>query len=274
MTSDRPIASDGLIARATGPWAKEKLKNLDRYVGMVTTAMRRKFVGGVVFVDLMAGPGQCIDVRSHDREEFPGSTLRVLETRFPVRAIVAIENDRLNIAALKARIARHERADLCQLVTDDCNSPTVIEAVRTITDRAITVMFVDLLGTEVHMQTLRELTRDRVVDMLITWPEMDVVRNRGQMLEQASRWTAFFGSDAWQRIVTEAGPARRLRNLQLLYAKELGQFGYRSRFIGSVKNLRGRALYRPLFATRNERGLDFWTKASTRLPEQSSLGFD
>ena len=139
---------------------------------------------------------------------------------------------------------------------------------------ALSLMFVDLLGTEVEMATLRELTRDRSVDLLVTWPEMDVVRNRGFMLEQRERWTAFFGSEEWIEIATD-GPARRLRAFQQLYQAQLARAGYaHSAFTDSIKNRLRRGLYRPLFASKHERGLQFWQSASATQRAQPPLDFE
>src|SRR5262245_23004824 len=191
------LGSDALLARESGPWAEEKLSILDRYVNMVSTAMKGKF-GGLVFVDLMAGPGLCLNTRGNGPAEFSGSTLRALRTKFSFSRIVAIESDPDCVAALRARLLKEPRGSLCELIEDDCNNPAVIKAVRAATQGCLTVMFVDLLGTEVRMSTLRAMTTDRKIDLLVTWPTMDAVRNAPQMLGQADRWTSFFGTDEWQ----------------------------------------------------------------------------
>jgi hypothetical protein len=74
MTDDGLVnGSDGLLARKSGPWALEKLSRVERYAGAVTTAIRNKFTCGLTFVDLMAGPGMCVDTVSDHALQFASS---------------------------------------------------------------------------------------------------------------------------------------------------------------------------------------------------------
>lgn len=265
-------ARDGLVARATGPWAAEKLQPLEHYLGMMSTAMRGKFPNGIVFVDLMAGPGLCVDTRTSGLPELKGSTLRALGTPFAFSRIIAVESEPNSAAALRQRVSDHFRGSLCDIREGDCNDTATVAAIRAATDRALTLMFVDLIGTEVQMATIRALTHDRTVDLLFTWPEMDATRNRGMLLEQRDRWTAFLGSDEWERDARSRGPHWMLRTIQRLYVKQLEGLGYQTRFMPAIRNQRGGALYRPLFASRHSLGLKFWA-VSSRRPQQG-LAFE
>lgn len=269
---DPAVASDGLLARASGFWAREKLRRLEIYSQLVTTSMKggRKWKG-LVFVDLMAGPGMCVDARTVT--EFAGSTLRALSTVHPFTHIVAVEKNVDNAAALTARVAAHPRGTTCAVLTADCNDPEVIAQIRARTDGCLTLMFVDLIGTEVTMATIRELTRDRSIDLVITWPQMDVTRNRGQFLDDAQRprWSAFFGTPDWVDVA-KGGPTRRVHALTELYQQQLHQIGYTTHLMHSVKNTRGGRLYRQLFATRHPLGETFWFAAAPKEIQQG-LGF-
>ena len=106
MSDDLIQASDGLPARRTGPWAKDKLLNLDRYAQMVTTAIKGKFAEGLIYVDLMAGPGRCVDVRSRVSSEFSGSTLIALDTRYPFNRVIAVESHPISASAPFVRVFR------------------------------------------------------------------------------------------------------------------------------------------------------------------------
>src|SRR5437870_11890340 len=58
MGADQPlIASDGLLARKSGEWAKRKLHFLRNYCGITTVAMRKKW--RLRYLDVVAGPGRC-----------------------------------------------------------------------------------------------------------------------------------------------------------------------------------------------------------------------
>jgi three-Cys-motif partner protein len=205
--------------------------------------------------------------------EFKGSVLRALDTKFPFDRILAIDQDRRCVDALGARVAKHSRAASCSVRRADANSATAVELVRATTEGALALMFVDLLGTTVDMSTIRAMTVDRSIDLVITWPEMDAVRNRGLMMKQQERWTKFFGSDGWKDVATTSGPLMRVRSIQRFYLDQLRAFRYEhSEYVGSVRNNRGHALYRPLFASRKEIGLSLWRRAAT--PAASQLGLD
>ena len=77
MSEERCVASDGLIARTSGRWAKEKLDFLDRCFPPALAATRSKIQRH--YVDLFAGPGLNVDPRNG--EEFSGSALRALTAR-------------------------------------------------------------------------------------------------------------------------------------------------------------------------------------------------
>jgi three-Cys-motif partner protein len=268
MSAELLLARDGLPARPSGPWVVDKLGPLARQLNIFARAMRDKFPGGTRFVDLMAGPGICIDTRSPGQPEFRGSTLLALDTEESFHTIIAVEADPRLADALKQRKDQHRRAHTCFVIPGDCNEPAIVDKVRTMTDRALTLMFVDLIGTEVTMETIRRLTKDRSVDLCITWPEMDAIRNQGLMGAQPERWTAFFGTDEWQAIARER--PRRLKRLRDLYMRQLQALDYQhTALLQGVKNRVGRTIYRPLFASRHPLGLEFRQKAE---PPQSQGG--
>jgi three-Cys-motif partner protein len=270
LNAPRISKQDGLPVRVSGPWIEDKYYGLDRYIDIVTKSMRQKFSGGLVFVDLMAGPGVCLDTRSAEETETPGSTFRALKTAFQFDRVVAVDSNPAYVDALQRRADGHPRQATCRFIAGDCNAPETIRAIRLEMNRALTLIFVDLLGTEVRMSTIDALTRAQSVDLLFTWPEMDAVRNTPLMFEQAERWTAFFGSDEWRPIVS-AGPNQRLRKLLHLYLKRLESLGYQGTFAPPVKNRKGGRLYRPLFASRNELALKFWSVAQQRHLQQGRL---
>jgi three-Cys-motif partner protein len=270
--AERQSLDDSLPARESGVWAREKLDILERYAQITTKAMRRKFKGGLVFIDLMSGPGRCVEIsRDGPTAEFPGSTVRALSTPHPFDRVYAVDSNPSCVAVLQARVARTDRAATCICRCADSNSADVVKEVRDLTRDSLSLMFVDLLGTEVHFETIKKITHERRIDLLITWPEMDVVRNQQLMLTGPDRWDAFYGVRDW-RSISQGGPTRRATGLRDLYAKQLATLGYRTVFLSSMKNQRGGRLYRPLGASKHELGLDFFRKADTRVTHSLPLG--
>lgn len=254
-------ASDGLTARESGPWAKEKLEQVQHYMSIFTNGMFGQWKGALVFLDLMSGPGLCVDRET--RAEFPGSPLLALRTPRAFRSVVCVEADEACAAALHARLSTEPRGATATVVHGDANAASTIAQLRAHADRSLAFAFVDLIGQEVTFETIRALTAGRNVDLLFSFPEMDLQRNSplAQAVD-AERWNRFFGTTAWQTIV--AGPRHgRVLQLRTLYEQQLQTLGY-STLANRVpmKNSRGRSIYRPLFASRHSRGLDFYRKTS------------
>lgn len=257
--------SDGILGRESGEWAREKLQYLSSYMSIVTTGMRKQWPR-LVFVDLMAGPGRCINPRNGD--EFDGSAILALRTKTPFDAVYLVEADIACQTALSARIASRARATTATVIPGDANDPAVIFRLRQAIDSSLALVFVDLIGQEIAFDTIRDLTQARNVDLLYTFPEMDLRRNAWNapnLEHEVVRWTRFFGTDAWRERVRQP-PARAMVALRDLYVQQLEGIGYRHHRFARLpmqNNKRG-ALYRPLFASRHPRGLDFFGKITPK----------
>jgi three-Cys-motif partner protein len=266
MTS-HPIASDGLPARESGEWASDKLFYVARYMDILTGAMKGRWTRRV-YVDLMSGPGVCV-VRTTGRE-FDGSPLLSLKTETPFTNVILVEQDPVLAHALEARTAAPELRPKPAIIRDDCNRSSVIDDIRgRIGSGALTLTFVDLLGMNVTMATLRALTAKRLrMDLIITFPEMDVTRNWHAALrgaaEHASRFDEFYGTPHWRKAVRAGAPAdRNAHALMKFYVQQLEGLGYRTSILPlTMKNKKQGTLYRPIFGSRHERGIEFWEKIS------------
>jgi three-Cys-motif partner protein len=262
MTS---LASDGLPARESGEWASDKLFYVARYMDILTGGMKGRWVRRV-YVDLMSGPGLCL-VRGTGRE-FDGSPLLSLKTKTPFTDVILVEQDRVLADALATRVAAPGLRPPPVIIRDNCNRQNVIDDIRArIGNGALALAFVDLLGMNVTMATLRALTAKRLpVDLIITFPEMDVTRNWRTAMRgaHASRFDEFFGTPEWRKAVDVTVPADRNSDvLMKFYAQQLETLGYRTSILPlTMKNKRKGTLYRPIFGSRHERGIEFWEKIS------------
>lgn len=259
-------ADDGLVARASGVWAQDKLFFLGRYMDIFSTGMKSKWPRRI-YVDLMAGPGRC---RTRDTgEEFQGSPVLALQTKTPFAEVVLIESDPEAFAALRARVEDANTGRVATLIPGDCNDPAVIDRVRGLIGSGLALLFVDLIGLNVRFETIRAITRGLHVDLVVTFPDMDVKRNADQA--DRDRWTAFFGGTRWQDAVARWACHRAPEGsvpamLVNLYRRELrDQLGYAySAATRPMVNSKRATLYRPLFASRHELGLKFWNSISKR----------
>jgi hypothetical protein len=97
-------ASDGLLARKSGEWAKRKHHYLGNYCGITTKSMQRKW--RLVYLDVMSGPGLC--KLKDTGEEFPGSPFVALEHEFAEYHFVE-EHEGL-ATALQERVSKYTKA--------------------------------------------------------------------------------------------------------------------------------------------------------------------
>ena len=87
MAADKPalvLASDGLIARNSGSWGKQKLSFIDDFGPAALEATERKIHR--VYLDLFAGPGRNKDGEAG--EEFVGSPVRALPMTAPEKPAI------------------------------------------------------------------------------------------------------------------------------------------------------------------------------------------
>jgi len=129
-------ASDGLLARGSGEWAKRKHHYLRNYCGITTVSMRNRFK--LVYLDVMAGPGRC--KIEETGEEFPGSPLVALEHDFA--EYIFIEDDPASVEALRHRVSNHPKTSRIKIFRE--NWINVLESGRLrFDDSTLVVAFVD-----------------------------------------------------------------------------------------------------------------------------------
>jgi len=164
----RASAADGLPARVSGAWAREKLEYLAKYMSIFNVGIKNK--SERVYIDLMAGPGRCVEDDTGD--EFDGSPLLAVNQKEPFTETVLVEGDAALAAALRQRVEGR-----ATVVEADCNHTALIEQLR---DRLgygrLGLAFADNLGLDVTLATLLTLTQDRKVDLCITFQVGDLKR--------------------------------------------------------------------------------------------------
>lgn len=257
---------DGHPARRSGPWASEKLYYVERYLDAFVTAMRKKKWKALAYIDLMAGGGIC--KVKETGEEFPGSPLRSAQLDF--ERLIFVENSGRLLDALKKRLPADDAR--LSFVHGDCNSDGVISAVRSwFPSGALGVMFVDNLGLNVTMATLRRLSEQPVrADLLITVMSQDLTRNLGEALagdpRHAPRFDAFFGTGSWREALH--GPGSDVDRLEQFYVEQLGSLGYdHCRYSPtSMRNSKGGELYRVMLASRHQAATTLFDRIASIRP--------
>jgi three-Cys-motif partner protein len=217
-----------------------------------------------VYLDLLAGPGRCVEEKSGD--DFEGSPLLAINCEEPFSEIVLVEGNPELAAALRQRVG-----ESATVVEGDCNQASVIQRLRAeLTPGTLGLAFVDNLGLDVSLDTLRDLSEARPLDLCITFQIGDLKRNLRSALAgiDADRWTRFFG-EGWRTVAADAegrnlSASDTATRLLEFYGQQLTSIGYphvaHSKKV--MKNSRNVGLYRLVLAGKHPRAVEFFEKIS------------
>lgn len=260
---------DGLPTREAGPWTFEKLWWWNRYIEITTMAMVGKPQWPhVVYVDLFAGPGICTTRTSGER--YPGSALLAALAPKPFSKLILCEEDPDLASACSARLKAHGAGNRSVVITGNCNS-RITDIVREIPSGSLTVAFVDPTGLHAEFSTLQTLTSGRRVDLVILLADyMDIVRNIGVYAgKEDSKLDRVLGPDSNWRIewrnLSNQSPSNVARLCAQIFKRQLcDRLGYVFTADEVLKNTKGDAIYRLVYASKSDRGLDFWNKITMK----------
>ena len=260
---------DGLEVRECGPWTEDKLWFWNGYITITTNAMvdKPQWREDLAYVDLFAGPGICRIKESGRR--IPGSTLIAAHAPKPFRRIVACDLAEKTAGACEVRLKQSPAAEQSRVLRGDCNE-LIDQIIAEIPSGALTLAFVDPPGLDIDFETIRRLGSSRRVDFLVLFADgMDLIRNRerydanpdsklDRMLGPDSGWREQLGS-----LADHSGEELRpvfadIYKRQI--ARHLGYEGFREKVMDGPHG----ALYRLIYASRHERGLEFWDKITKR----------
>ncbi len=263
------LARDGLPARASGAWTREKLTYLSKYAGGFMTAMAPKRREGkwerLVYIDLLAGPGVCVDERG---EEFEGSPLIALgaNPRFDHLFLGDLTPD--NIASLNQRISPEDRSRT-SVSRGDCNL-TVREVVDQVSAKTLGLAFVDPEGLEVRFETLR-LLASRRVDLLYLFPSgIGIRRNLARFAQQSqSPMDDFWGDRSWRELPLAKRALGKLTSREELqldrdwvssFRKRVSSLGlcFHDTSDPEIRNDQNTTMYHLLFFSHDSAGLKIW----------------
>ncbi len=261
---------DGFPTRESGPWAKTKLAFWNRYIDITTSAMvdNPKWVEGVVYVDLFAGPGICHVKGTGER--FPGSPLIAAHAPKPFRKILLCENTPALACACESRLKQVVPNSRFNVFGGDCRGD-IHEIVKQIPSRALTLAFVDPTGLDVEFETLSVLADSGRVDLCVLVADaVDFVRNveSTYIPDSNSKVDRFFGPNSnwreqWNALGNADGPTAR-RFLTKVFCKQLEKhLGYKGFCEKTITGPQG-PLYRLVYASKHERGLEFWNKVTRK----------
>ncbi len=261
---------DGLGARCVGSWSDDKLFYMRRYADIFGKGMKNRWENRV-YVDLFAGPGKCrIKSRGIPSE---GSPLIALQLPFTHYYFNDLSDD-----VTKALASRVESAAppgvTTQIWTGDANknAAEIHSQIAALGRETLSFAFIDPPGIEFRFDSLRAFTTGLGIDLLIYFPLGQnikrQVRHRLASKKEDDPFDAYFGSRAWREACEKrAGTIPFGPKLLDLYKDQLRTLGYKcvGNLMPVVKNGE-RPLYVLIFASKHDRGEEFWTKVAKKEP--------
>ena len=256
--SDKPVyvtGNDELPTRVSGQWARRKHHYLGNYCGIATGAVGKKWPGGVVYLDVMAGPGRCREEATS--EEFDGSPLIALNYDFAAYYFVEEHPD--GFAALKERLRNHPKRERIHLCNENWID-LVAKGELQFDARTLVVAFIDPTGiSAVPMSAIQTLMRNPHIDLLLTIQyALGIVLNAPQFTRSEGENTVldhFLGSTEWRQWQCKDSSELGRRAIEAFCAK-IEASGFKgSRHISVPET---RPLYRFAYFSRHVLGAKLW----------------
>lgn len=264
MMTELRRATDGYLARVVERWSHEKLFYIERYLDIFCTAMKTKWT--LVYGDLLAGPGICID-KELGEESF-GSPLRAVN-RGEIQRLFLNDADPRVATALGARTVSEPQGRVC-VTSMDCNEAA--DAARAFlfppyrSVGALGLVVIDPTAFQMRFDAVARLTKDVRLDLIIIFMS-GYIRRFMRTPEFEQVLDNFFGTSDWRELAGKrvAGERVTYRHLLDLYEKQLKSIGYvHVDDSQRMTNLQGSTIYHIIFASKHPRGSDFFKKISQR----------
>lgn len=271
-TWDKPDyleSSDGLPARRSGSWATKKHHYLRRYCDITTKAVRNKFPGGIVYLDVMAGPGRCVEEKTG--AEFHGSPFVALDCDFSRYWFV--EEDPGLFEALSNRLANHPKRERI-ILTNQSWTELALTGAFAFDARKLVIAFVDPTGiSQMPWPAVQALLRLPRVDVLATIQyRLAIVWNVPQYKRAAHQNTVldkFLDSPLWrdwpEQDATEFG-----RMAIDTFIAKVGEEGFKTS--RQIPVGEGQALYRLALFSRSDLADRFW-RETVKIDEEGQRDF-
>ncbi len=257
------VASDGLPAFPLQPWTRTKLLLIDGYLGIFTVGMRRRW--RLVYADLFSGPGLCVDEETGE-ERLGSAFMAARHEEFDAVFLNDISTD--SITALKQRVGETGAGNV-RFSDQDCNDAAMAarEYLFPLTDarQTLGVAVIDPTAFQISFDAIRRMTAGLRIDLIITFMTGYIRRFIGESALEATL-DRFFGTTAWRDLIPGIGSERfTYRALLDLYEDQLRSIGY-TVFDDrqQARNRAGASIYHMVYASKHERGGDFWEKISQR----------
>lgn len=261
-------ASDGLPALEVSEHTREKEAVIEDYTDIFTSGMSKMWPR-LYYVDPFAGPGIC-RIRESD-DEIDGSPLLAAKSKLGFRSYFLGDNNPEFVKALRQRFENLDTPEKpnAKFYTGFANV-TVREMLKELPNpKQLGLAVIDPWGWDISFETIASLCENRRLDLVIYFPVYHAILNWNNDIPAIDQ---FMNGEAYKEkfraaMSHERSQSEALRILLDAYKAELTQIGYkfvRDDYSVRLTPGRGRIQYCLVFASKNERGADFWDKIAGR----------
>ena len=272
-----------------GPWAKEKLDALGKYLGYYTTVLKN-MPWRTLYVDAFAGGGTAVIRANHqkhsadsplfgeasdpEQQEFiQGSPRIALELSNPFSTYVFIDASGARVAELERIKAAYGTARNIHIkpgIADDQIEWVLKQNIKRSTHRGFA--FLDPFGAHLGWSSVKGLADTGIFEVLINFPlHMAIVRlmrNDGAISEgDRDQLDSFFGSNCWMEDVYEertdllgaSSICKRSDYIVRLLRRYQSQLEEAFGFVSEprlIRNTRNSPLYYLIWAGPHKKGLE------------------
>jgi len=217
--------TDGTV----GPWAKEKLELLRRYLEAYTTILRTKNFQDFYYIDAFAGAGQAplrqpkqvnnaqllgleiASYRLNDEGEISyvkGSPRIALELKHPFSKYIFIEKNPERVAELLKIADNYELASCTEILNYDAadaiRKKLLSGQINWRRNRGI--VFLDPFGLQVPWDIVQSIAKTGALEVIVNFPVGMAIQRllprHGQFSDsQREKLNSYFGSGEWESLV-------------------------------------------------------------------------
>jgi len=227
MTS---YVTDGTV----GPWAREKLDCLDKYLRAYTTILQKqRWCKAFIYIDVFAGSGKAplrryknqaadqhtlLDVADFVREQeqetetyIHGSPKVALDIQIPFTEYIFIEKDTQRISELEALRRSYGNKRNVSILQGEANEQLqqyFLHDTRYDWRKCRALAFIDPFGMQVPWKTIHGIGQTKAIEIILNLPVGMAIQRllpkSGQFSEDRKLMlTEYFGSSDWEKIVYE-----------------------------------------------------------------------
>jgi three-Cys-motif partner protein len=193
-------------------------------MGVFNSSMKDKWPKRA-YVELFAGPG--LGIIRGSGQIIDGSPLLAVKQAIPFSRYIFIDINTDALTALERRANNVKPTVDMKLIPRDCNSS--IDEIRSVIDSSYLILtFVDPTSMQAKFSTIRDLTQDLRMDLVINFPLQAINRSYSYALQgYDKKYDDFFGTTGWRPILTSLSDIRSIgARLLDLYKSQLRSIGF------------------------------------------------